>query len=132
TTRHFGGTGLGLTISRRFARAMGGDITITSQLGQGSTFHISIDPGVIQGVPLLSPQELHQQAAELAVQATAHWRFPPRRILVVDDSAENRELVRLVLQEAGLVVAEALNGQEALDMVAQSDFDLLLMDMQMP
>ncbi|RZL00213.1 MAG: response regulator [Rubrivivax sp.] len=132
TTRQFGGTGLGLTISRRFAKAMGGDITITSQLGQGSVFHISIDPGAIKGVPLLSPQELLSQAAELAVQATTHWRFPPRRILVVDDGAENRELVRLVLEETGLVVAEAVNGQEAVDMVAESGFDLVLMDMQMP
>ncbi|MBA4111259.1 MAG: hypothetical protein C0487_16895 [Leptothrix sp. (in: Bacteria)] len=132
TTRHFGGTGLGLTISRRFAKAMGGDITVTSKLGQGSVFHVTFDPGMIKGIPFLNPDEMLRQASELAVQATIHWRFPPRRVLVVDDGAENRELVRLVLEETGLVVAEAINGQEALDMVAQSSFDLVLMDMQMP
>ena len=132
TTRHFGGTGLGLTISRRFAKAMGGDITVTSKLGQGSVFHVTFDPGMIKGIPMLSPDEMIRQACELAVQTTVHWRFPPRRVLVVDDGAENRELVRLVLEETGLVVQEAVNGQEALDMVAQSSFDLVLMDMQMP
>jgi len=132
TTRRFGGTGLGLTISRRFARAMGGDITITSRLGQGSTFHITFDPGSLKGIPLLSPDELLRQASELAVQQSIHWRFPPRRVLVVDDGAENRELVRLVLEETGLVVAEAVDGQEALDQMADNSFDLVLMDMQMP
>jgi len=132
TTRHFGGTGLGLTISRRFAKAMGGDITVTSKLGQGSVFHVIIDPGNLRGTPMLEPEELLRQASELTKQDTIHWRFPPRRVLVVDDGAENRELVRLVLEETGLVVQEAVNGQEALDMVAQSRFDLVLMDMQMP
>ena len=132
TTRHFGGTGLGLTISRRFAKAMGGDITVTSHLGQGSVFHVTFDPGEIKDTPLISPAEMIRQAAELSVQATVHWRFPPRRILVVDDGAENRELVRLVLEETGLVVDEAVNGQEALDMAGGNTFDLVLMDMQMP
>ncbi|MBC7701424.1 response regulator, partial [Aquabacterium sp.] len=132
TTRHFGGTGLGLTISRRFAKAMGGDITVTSKPGRGSVFHVIIDPGALKGTPMLNPDELIRQASEITVQQTLHWRFPPRRVLVVDDGAENRELVRLVLEETGLVVAEAVNGQEALDMVAQSSFDLVLMDMQMP
>ncbi|RZI80970.1 MAG: PAS domain-containing sensor histidine kinase [Rubrivivax sp.] len=132
TTRHFGGTGLGLTISRRFARAMGGDITITSVLGQGSVFHVTIDPGSIEGTPLLEPDALMREASELTVQQTIHWRFPPRHVLIVDDGDENRELLRLVLEETGLSVSEAINGQEALDQAAQTTFDLVLMDMQMP
>ncbi len=132
TTRRFGGTGLGLTISRRFARAMGGDIIASSEPGHGSTFHVWIDPGPLKGVPLLPPAELQQQAERPAALHSAHWRFPPRRILVVDDGAENRELVRLVLEETGLLVGEAENGQVALDALQAEAYDLVLMDMQMP
>jgi CheY-like chemotaxis protein/HPt (histidine-containing phosphotransfer) domain-containing protein len=60
------------------------------------------------------------------------WDIPPSRLLVVDDGAENRELLSLVLAEQGLWVEEAENGQVALDKVAQGGFDLILMDMQMP
>ena len=132
TTRRFGGTGLGLTISRRFARAMGGDIIATSEPGQGSTFHLWIDPGPLKGVPMLPPAELQRHADRPAAMEASHWRFPPRRILVVDDGAENRELVRLVLEETGLSVGEAENGQVALDALQAEAYDLVLMDMQMP
>jgi len=132
TTRRFGGTGLGLTISRRFARAMGGDITVSSVLGQGSTFHITIAPGPMDGIALVPPEVLWQQTALIEAVTAARWRFPPRRVLVVDDGNENRELVRLVLEETGLQVIEAENGQIALDQVAAHEVDLILMDMQMP
>ncbi|MFT3858309.1 MAG: ATP-binding protein [Aquabacterium sp.] len=132
TTRRFGGTGLGLTISRRFARAMGGDITVSSELGQGSTFHISIDPGPLDNVPMLPPQDLWQETERPAELTASRWRFPARKVLVVDDGHENRELVRLVLEETGLSVIEAENGQVALDRLAKEQVDLILMDMQMP
>jgi PAS domain S-box-containing protein len=132
TTRRFGGTGLGLTISRRFARAMGGDITVSSVLGQGSTFQISIDTGPLDGIALVPPEQLWQQTALIEALTSTRWRFPPRRVLVVDDGSENRELARLVLEETGLQVIEADNGQVALDQVAAQPVDLILMDMQMP
>ncbi|TAK87857.1 MAG: PAS domain-containing sensor histidine kinase [Aquabacterium sp.] len=132
TTRRFGGTGLGLTISRRLARAMGGDITVASQLGQGSTFRVEVDAGSLGGIPLLPPEELRRQDGSHAVERKRAWVFPPARILVVDDGEENRELLRLVLEEAGLAVVEATNGREAIDLAAQQSFDMVLMDMQMP
>ena len=132
TTRRFGGTGLGLTISRRLARAMGGDITVSSELGQGSTFRVEIDAGSLSGVPLLPPDELRRQDGSQAVERKRAWVFPPSRILVVDDGEENRELLRLVLEEAGLTVVEATNGREAVDRAAEQSFDMVLMDMQMP
>ncbi len=132
TTRRFGGTGLGLTISRRFARAMGGDITVSSELGKGSTFHISIDPGPLDGIASLAPAALWQETTRTQTLSAAHWRFPARTVLVVDDGSENRELVRLVLEETGLSVVEAENGQVALDQLAAQHVDLVLMDMQMP
>jgi PAS domain S-box-containing protein len=133
TNRRFGGTGLGLTISRRFARAMGGDITVSSELGHGSTFHVCIDPGPLRGIPMIAPMDIARDDTAVNKEDITHWHFPtPRHILVVDDGAENRELVRLVLEEAGLKVTEADNGQRALDCVAKEAFDLVVMDMQMP
>ena len=132
TTRRFGGTGLGLTISRGFARAMGGDITATSIYGQGTRFSLWLDAGVRGAVPLLEPAKLAAAMDTEKPTESVLWRFPPRHVLVVDDGPENRQLVRVLLEEVGLRVSEAENGQVAVDMIGSDTFDLVLMDMQMP
>jgi signal transduction histidine kinase/DNA-binding NarL/FixJ family response regulator/HPt (histidine-containing phosphotransfer) domain-containing protein len=132
TTRRFGGTGLGLTISRGFARAMGGDIDVQSVFGEGTTFSVWLDAGSVQGVEMLEPQALESAAEAPAPLENQHWKFPPARVLVVDDSEHNRSLVRLLLEEVGLRCDEAENGRVAVERVAAEPFDLVLMDMQMP
>ncbi len=132
TTRRFGGTGLGLTISRGFARAMGGDITASSVYGQGTTFSVWLDAGHPAADTMLAPELLAQQAQAPAPVTGTRWIFEPRHVLVVDDGVENRQLVRVLLEEVGLRVSEAENGQVALDRIAAEPFDLVLMDMQMP
>ncbi|HMD48828.1 MAG TPA: response regulator, partial [Bryobacteraceae bacterium] len=130
-TRKFGGTGLGLTISRRFARLLGGDITVTSQSGIGSTFTLRIDGGPSAGVELL------QGLTETALLAREDRRMQDRknlsgRILLVEDGADNQRLFQMQLHDAGVAVTPAEDGRMALELAAKQTFDLILMDMQMP
>jgi CheY-like chemotaxis protein len=130
--RRFGGTGLGLAISRRIARALGGELTATSQPDVGTKMIFSFETGQLAGIQLLDAAQLVAAASSAGSDRRKRWRLPAARVLVVDDGAENRELLSLVLAEQGLWVEEAENGQQALDKLAQASYDLVLMDMQMP
>lgn len=128
-TRHFGGTGLGLAISRRLAQALGGDIRVASELGKGSVFSVTIDTGDLTGVRLITERDAVQRRKE---DVTHVPTLPPLKILVADDGAANRKLARLVLQRAGAKVDDVENGQQAVDMAAKHNYDVVLLDMQMP
>jgi len=131
-TKRFGGTGLGLTISRRFARAMGGDIVAASQPGRGSIMTLTFNSSQLAGTDWKNFDELMLVVKGGKKAADFRWNIPSSKILIVDDGVENRELISLVLAEQGLWVEEADNGQQALDKIEQGGFDLILMDMQMP
>lgn len=131
-TRRFGGTGLGLTISKRFAEALGGDIVVRSVESQGSTFSVTLATGDTGGARELSVAELTQARPVEAHEVYEHWQFEPQPVLVVDDGAENRSLLEVLLGDTGLQVDLAENGQQACDKAFNGAYAMILMDVQMP
>jgi len=133
TTRRFGGTGLGLTISKRLAKMLGGDITAESTSMLGSIFHATIDGGDLRGVPMVAdagesfatPADDEESESGLKLRLTG-------RILLAEDGQDNQLLISLLLRDAGAEVTVADNGRMAVNLATSQPFDLILMDMQMP
>lgn len=127
TTRKYGGTGLGLPISKKLAQLMGGDTGCRSTPGVGSTFWFSARLSKSSAQIFRQPASINQNA-----EARLRQCYAGRRILLVEDEPINREIAAILLDEVGLIIDQAENGREALAMVEADSYDLVLMDMQMP
>jgi len=131
TSRRYGGTGLGLVLSKRIAIILGGDVVLeSSEPGVGSTFLVTVDDQTESFardhmvVPFKSPRRSGNGASPAI--------FKDRKVLVVDDSEDNHLLLEALLGRMGLNVTSAMDGQEAIDKAARETFDLVIMDIQMP
>ena len=118
TTRRYGGTGLGTTISRQLAELMGGSIAVHSQLGSGSEFHVQLQ--IVPGKAPRTPSSAHLPV------------LPALHILAADDAPQNLELLSVVLGKHGHTLTMAHDGLQAVQLRQTQRFDLILMDLQMP
>ncbi len=127
TSRNFGGTGLGLTISRQLVEFMNGDIGVESQPGEGSQFWFSIP------MEIATTEQINSQAAGVDTQRAESVTLPQGiRVLVVDDNQTNQQVAQGMLEKLGCLPTAAYSGEEALSVVFRDPFDLVLMDVQMP
>jgi CheY-like chemotaxis protein len=132
-TRKFGGTGLGLAISHHIAQSLGGSLRVNSEVGQGSTFSLTVPTGDLDGVAMIDePAEAMHAAEEAEAWPSDASNLTGVRVLLAEDGLDNRELIQAVLQRAGALVDTAVNGRIAIEKACSQSFDLILMDMNMP
>jgi PAS domain S-box-containing protein len=119
------GTGLGLTLSRMFIELLGGEMTVRSQVGRGSIFAFDIPVKLAEGAIIRTQEGDRRMLGLMPGQ-------PSYRLLVVDDSIENRFVLRRLLEQGGFIVLEASGGQETVDLYESGRPDLIWMDLRMP
>ncbi len=136
-TREHNGTGLGLSLSRRLAQLLSGDVDVESQPGRGSRFRVRVATGPLEGVRMCLPHEFDALVAAPPLRLSSAPAALRGRVLVAEDGEDNQRLLRAILTRAGLAVEGAVNGALASERALAAwelgePFDVVLMDMQMP
>lgn len=122
STRKYGGTGLGLAISKNLVKMMGGQISLESEYGKGSTFKFNL---------LLSPRK-NKTVVTKEEQSSIDISIAAKNILIVDDNAINRKVAEMTIAKLNHTTQTATNGHEAYQLYFDNDFDVILMDVHMP
>ena len=131
-SRRFGGTGLGLVICRKLAQMMGSDIQLQSTLGTGSLFWFDLEFGLVKHIKGSHVNLSFQRMATPRQLRIAASGLTDTRVLLVEDNPLNQQVASEFLRNSGLKVVVANDGRQALDILAKGDFDIVLMDIQMP
>lgn len=132
-SRKFGGTGLGLSLSRKLARALGGDLRIEkSEPGFGSIFRLTLDPGELKTVRKIKSYKEMSNIPLPSVIDKQEAALEDLHVLIVEDSKDNQTIYVQYLESAGATVDVASNGREGFKKAMEKDFNLILMDIQMP
>jgi len=132
TTRKYGGTGLGLSLSRHLAKMLGGDITVTSREGVGSRFCVGVSTGPIKAESLVYEKEPIDTDDIGEQEVYNYGKFVTGDILLAEDTELNQALLKILLTRMGATVTIVDNGSEAVEYALKKQYDLVLMDMQMP
>ncbi len=137
TTRRFGGTGLGLDISKRLCEMLNGEITLKSAIGEGTTVSVVVDAGSIESVEMIEDPAASTRARKTITAQHGEASRLDCRVLLAEDGVDNQRLISHILRRAGAEVSLAENGkvalESALEAVAEgAGFEVILMDMQMP
>jgi PAS domain S-box-containing protein len=122
TTRKYGGTGLGLAITKKIVNKFNSDLLLESEEGKGSAFHFTVELKINEN----RPRYIHEEnAAQLR-------QLPGIRVLIAEDNPVNLSIAKRFLSKWGIHVSEAVNGREAVEIFRKEEFDLLLIDLEMP
>ena len=133
TTRQFGGTGLGLSLSRQLAKKLGGNISVQSELGKGSCFTLSIDTGQLDNNELVyEAPTINRTSIETESQSNNRRKTLKGNVLLAEDNINNQQLISLYVTRTKANIDIVSDGLQAVESAMNNDYDLILMDMQMP